>query len=693
MALLTGAVEAVHGYLNSGGDVNATDEKGRSPLILAASRGHRELCHLLVERGADPSQADVQGVNAVAAARARGFSEIVALLETVSPHDLAERDPAPNDFASDGEIASGTAVVTAGTTEPEAPQEETGAASIAYEADAGLAGWEVEGDTTRPPDDPVCAENSALVQQILSKHVPVDRQTGWEDVEIDLPDPRDLMRKRVALPPEQRQALFMLLVEAMRDGRIRADRVEALLSGFPEVADGISWIEGVRIVLADVGVEIDDDPNAPDLIVAATAQDDLRFGDEATAALRYLRHLMSGVSDPLNVYLRTLPAERLSREDEISLGEEMERGNLVVLAALASCPEVITRLRNDLQGVLDGAITPRSILEEDVEKDESSQAEDAENGDESDVSGDCEGLGSRLPVGVAEHIQAILDLCGKSVPDPAVLAAHLYFAGLNDRYFEELHQSASKQDPTGQIEMRVKRGLEKIASARTRLVRANLKLVVFWAHRLGGLPLMDKIQEGNIGLMRAAGKFSYRNGAKFSTYATWWIRQAIFRAAADTGRTIRIPVHVHDTLRKLERAQANAHSESGARIDVEQLARLAELSPERVTRLLKVQKQEVVELESCRETVETICESEAQTQDDVCNRHELREVVRDLLEDMEPRGERIIRMRFGINCDEHTLEEVGEQFGVTRERIRQIEAKTLRKMGSPGRVRRLRECV
>jgi RNA polymerase primary sigma factor len=193
--------------------------------------------------------------------------------------------------------------------------------------------------------------------------------------------------------------------------------------------------------------------------------------------------------------------------------------------------------------------------------------------------------------------------------------------------------------------------------------------------------------------MRAADRFDPRIGAKFSTYAVWWIRQSIMRAAADAGRIIRIPVHVHESLRKIERARLQAQYESGREPDASRIAVLAALPLDTVRKLMKAP-EDPVSIDSEPEVTDAIggmADEEKSSPDAALITSDTQARVREQLGCLEPREEHIIRQRFGIGCDEHTLEEIGQMYGVTRERIRQIEAKALKKLCHPSRVKRLRD--
>jgi RNA polymerase primary sigma factor len=260
---------------------------------------------------------------------------------------------------------------------------------------------------------------------------------------------------------------------------------------------------------------------------------------------------------------------------------------------------------------------------------------------------------------------------------------------------EEFGASASELRRTLEI---ITQAHQEAEAAKKELIEANLRLVVSIAKRYTnrGMQFLDLIQEGNIGLMKAVDKFEYRRGYKFSTYATWWVRQAITRAIADQARTIRIPVHMIETINKLIRTSRQMVQELGREPTNEELAKRLQLPVSKVRKVLRVA-QEPISLETpIGEEEEShlgdfIVDQNGISPSDAVINLNLREQTAQVLKTLTPREEKIIKMRFGLeDGSEHTLEEVGQNFAVTRERIRQIEAKALRKLRHPSRSHRLR---
>jgi RNA polymerase primary sigma factor len=419
--------------------------------------------------------------------------------------------------------------------------------------------------------------------------------------------------------------------------------------------------------------------------------------------------------DPVRVYLREMGAVRLlSRQGEIDLARRMERGKLLMHKALSRSPMV-------WQSTLAFYETVRrdeSLMDDFVEF--ASAEDDVRDGMRADV--------KRILAKFARSHQSLLELEQKLASTPlryTNLRAKLTGQILRGRVrcsqlvrqipfrpaqwkkfriavenaFENQHlTTAGVTAPQLRRWLQVAwRGEAETDAAKAALVEANLRLVVSVAKKYvnRGLHLLDLIQEGNIGLMRAADKFDYHRGFKFSTYATWWIRQAVTRAIADQSRTIRIPVHMNESLSKFLRASRELEKELGRNPKNEEIARRLETTPDKVQHLRTIARDPVsldLPVGSDGESVlgDLIVGRAADSITDPLMAHDMRDETAGVLRMLPPNEEKVLRMRFGIGFDhEYTLEEIGQTFGLTRERIRQIEAVALQRLRSFDNARRL----
>ena len=714
--MLAGAVESVRMHLRAGTDLDATDTQGRSALILAVSRGHHDVCKLLLEAGADPTTKDNAGNDALAMARSCGETTVAELLHRAristaeSQDDKFEIDR----DRSDEESLNGRSRGRMGSTF-ETPEEIT-ARTV---ADAGmrshadgresvdervaeppadyidvfdLSAWQEEIETEAPPDDLSCADEAATLQDAVSRHSPIDTDENWDDVEIDLPQLEQLGRRRSRLRTETRTAVRVLVVEALRNGRVDDDRIRSALAEDDELEDTKrTEIEAnLRLVLGDAGVVIGDEPFTTDTAVEIIDEDEDRFGDVATEAIDFLGRLQSSDADPLAPYLRSLPTDRLTRDDETALGMAIEEGMREVLATIAGSPVVASRLLSDARSVMEGNAPARALFDTASAQEDSDETPSDDTTD--DQENDREPGAAPIPDTLSRYLQAIIELCQRRQVDRAAMAARLFDVGLSAEYREVLQRMAEQDSACENAAIRIRAGLAKANRAKRRFVEANLKLVIWVAKKHGGLPLADRIQAGNIGLMHAVDRFDYRRGAKFSTYAVWWIRQRITRTVADTARIIRLPVHVTDSLRKVERARVLEYARDGRDSDVDRIAALTDLPPDRVRKMLAVPEDPLpMDDPGIMEEVSNIADEGTPSPEKMETDVQMQNLLREQVGRLTPREATILRRRFGIDCDEHTLEEVGKEFGVTRERIRQIEAKALRKLRYPGRTGHLRE--
>lgn len=716
MAVLSGAGESVRLHLRAGADLDATDSHGRTALILAVSRGHLDVCKLLLEAGADPAIKDSEGKDALAVARSFGETGIAELLHGVGAptsvpgdssrsDDRRQADERSGNEACPTYIGIGDRIGEASAVYLIAAAGESNQANGCVLEDGAftkprldnhdefdLSGWQEEIETEAPPDDLSCAGEAVTLQEAVSRHNPIDTDESWDDVEIDLPELEYLGRYRSRVGTETRTAVRVLVLEALRTGRVDGNRVRSALMEDDELEDTKrTEIEAnLRLVLRDAGVVIDDESSTIDAAAEITEEDEERFGDVATQAIELLARLQSSDVDPLASYFRSLPTDLLTRDDETALGIAIEEGIREVLVTIAGSQAVVSRLLSDARSVMEGNISVRALF------DTTGAQEDEDEISSNDTIGDQENEPERsvapIQSALSAHLQAIVDLCQRREVDSTALAARLFDVGLSAEYRETLQCIAEQDSACENATKRISVGLRKVTRAKRRFVETNLKLVIWVARKHGGLPLADRIQAGNMGLMRAVDRFDYRRGTKFSTYAVWWIRQSITRTVADTARIIRVPVHVTESLRKVERARVLAYAKDGCDSDVDLIATLAELPPDRVRKMFAVPEDPLpMDDPGVVEEVCTVPDERAPPPEEVAMVAQMQDLMKHQLDQLVPREATVLRRRFGIDCDEHTLEEVGKEFDVTRERIRQIEAKALRKLRHPIRTEGLRD--
>ena len=455
--------------------------------------------------------------------------------------------------------------------------------------------------------------------------------------------------------------------------------------------------------------------------------------------------------DPVRVYLREMGAvPLLTREGEVTLARKMERGKVRAHKALSRSPLVHQMVVSLMEEVKRGQTDLDEMVDLGVDIEEGTAAQERKAkvvleqfnqvfqlekklGPMFDKYEAAPAINKKLKrKALGKYNRARIDLSIGIRAIPWNIHRWKQFTKNLEHAVEEMNHlsmeveklEAGKQTPTIQTRVRelkrevkkreqiaaasiaelrislhnIRNGESEAERAKKDLVEANLRLVVSVAKKYvnRGLHLLDLIQEGNIGLMRAADKFEYRRGYKFSTYATWWIRQAITRAIADQSRTIRIPVHMNESMNKFLRATRELEKELGRAPTNEEIARRMDIPVEKVQKLKTISRDPVsletpVGRDGESALGDLIEDRWVGSPVDAVIDANVREETANILKTLSPKEEKVIRLRFGIGCErEHTLEEIGQEFDVTRERIRQIEAKALRQLRSPERARHLR---
>lgn len=686
MAALAGVQAAVRLHIQRGDDVNAIDDRGRSPLILAASRGHIETCRILLEAGADPHVLDNNGNDVLSVAKGTGKVGLVLLLR--------EYMSTPPRTPYDEQPPSGGRPM------------EANAETVPDEEPFDLSAWEADAEAQPPPPDETCLAMASALQRDISAHIPIDTDEDWTDVDIDLPNIQRGRRRRSDLDDVDRDAARHLFLIGLHDGSVPRRRITELALGNDGEPD-IVVEERLSLALGDLGVVIDEEDwewHTPGATVLMD-EDSERLANDA---LSFLSELTHQDNDPLRLYVKDIgTGSLLSREDEEALGRDMESGLGNAVTVVAGCASAIREILKVAGEIQLGEVPLGIMVDRDASRSEHDEIDDFTTeeeavgpeapGEEEEADGGV-AAASTLPPELSARIESIRQLLpGMPQADRDAMPDLLRGLGLSWGFLEHLRDvlRRSGTDPTAHKALSL--ALDQADSARRRMTEANLRLVISVAKRYGrrGLPFLDLIQEGNIGLMKAVEKFEYQRGFKFSTYATWWIRQAVTRAIADQARLVRVPVHMVATINQVERAREEIEAATGHSVDAQAIASRLSVPLEKVAKALRASR-ETVSLEAPAgevdgPTIGEILVAATPEPEAWAMQGALRNELDRQLATLPPKETEVLRMRFGLgDSDDRTLEEIGHVYGVTRERIRQIEAQALRRLQHPSRANSLR---
>lgn len=642
-AIQNGNSPLVAEYLARGGDINAPDQRGRTPLMLAASRGHMELCRMLLECGADSSLRDNEGYTALEIAQHEGGRNVVHLIESHLP------SPAQGSIPDDpDDSASGL-----------------------------LDAWMPEIEVVAPIEDIAIRVHVLASQDGMQAGRPVDRDADWGDLEIDLPEPDGLEIERAFQREDLQELLAALIGEARLRGAYRPSLAAAVAIELDGEVDG-DVFQNISQVLGDIGCIPEEDEE--EWGNGCPLSEEWRGDDTTEDCLRYLRDLQSLTNDPyVHLKKEVKLSVLLDREGEERIGRLISLAIKDACDAIASEDRVLAVLVD-----LDRLVQEEPYLAGRISRLLEGTEEDTDAPLEEEEEVTCPtGITSQFRTRLAEAILAyrqVTQTGHRNAAPEAIEKLELTVLGI--RVIQKGLAVA------GVLNKQLNGAIERATRLKFEMFFANVRLAVSVAEKYGWskIPRMDRIQEAYIGLLKAIDKFDFGRGIKFSTYATWWLRQSVTRAIADKERAIRIPVHVLEKVSKLASAARASGSDTALSMPISQLSSMTSLSEAEIVKALRI----VEDPALWEDSPDAFAASMSLADDDesplaFAERLEMERIVRECVDRLPTREAEVIKHRFGLlDTGEKTLEEVGRLYDLTRERIRQIESKALLKLQNRG---------
>lgn len=747
LAVVTGVARAVQAHIARGDDLNARDSKGLTPLMLAAAKNKAAICKILLEAGADSNLQDPEGKTAHEIARSVGAEEAAAviaelkiqpieqvktdalsILETVR-HDETDEQASDNLANHDGAYGPPTTVnidienaeqtgaipqgqfLTEKLTGEEYPTTIKRDAKLVVQTDGDqasslvasdddlefdLTGWEAEEERPPPAGDPVVSVVAGATQAAISLHVPVNTYVEWIDVDAFLPD-KALPVARAA-DTETRSKIRRLLLRAIRE-RVVSDQEVDELSFNEDGTKNTDSRELLQMIINDLGAEIDDwmGPESS-WVISRSFETSAELPEEEAIldeALEFIDTVDGHRNEPLRAYQREFQQIPLiTPEEEVALGQLMEKSLDAALDALATWNLGISRTIEAGMDVMDGVkpISSMSYREAEAESDSDDEMVDLDGAAVEFISETDFLLKDKRAFGEPSFSQAINELARHAVDagvknlDTNYVREALSVLNLSRSFLVELAEIPDSSLTGGRVAY--VSAIAEYLKAREAMTCANLKLAFHIGKKYlySGLSLDDLTQEANLGLLKAVDKYDWRRGFRFSTYATWWIRQQVSRYVADKGRTIRVPVHIHEKIQRLRRSIDEFEKSNGRSANIEELTKLVDMPPQTVSGILRllpdaISLNDVSIDEFGSAGVEDFFVSPDPME--IISALEIAKVVNNILDTLEVKQAKVIRLRYGIGGDDPmTLDEVGKCLNLTRERIRQIESKILKDLKS-----------
>ncbi|MFG1430457.1 sigma-70 family RNA polymerase sigma factor [Xanthobacter sp. V2C-8] len=675
MALVSGPPALVLTHLRRGADVNARDADGATPLMIAMARGRADICQLLLDEGADPRLIDQAGRSALSYAQPDADWPAGLAFSSSNDETMSEPDV----------ILEADSLAPESNLSEAANDQRHGESSL---VDLDLGGWEPEAASVAPFDDMAMRQASTGLQVEIARHRVIDRDPDWVDVDIDLPM---LAPRRVRNPVRLREMerLRRGFRQALLQGSYAPEEIQALLTGDPDDDEGtLRRLDAAFGTLAALGTVREEWVHWRPAGSPARGRLSPETIDEACEYFE----LHWSCEDIVDASIRRLARfPPLKAEEDRQAWRRYDLALQALCAAITESPSACAELAQELRTQARRLFWTDSNSEHDEDKEDSADGQTDE--DEEDLVCD------ESPA----HVWSDDQLAGTAALLIQLSQPHgTDHSDLRDAFLAEVQErrlpgSLLIAIPSLTAEAGARSALATFLKARDVLFDTNSRLAMWLARRYGWsrLPLEDRYQEASQGLLKAIDRFDPRRGNKFSTYAVWWIRQSVTRAIADLDRVIRLPVHLQETLRRVDLQTGALTYELGRDPTPAELAVRLAMPEDRLVKLLRgrtdaIAFDDLPPAEGDEETARTFVDEEANPERIVA-RSQLEEILAEILLELSPREERIVRQRFGLKLpSDMTLEEIGTEIEVTRERIRQIEAKALRRMAGPAKSRRLR---
>lgn len=658
LAAISGVEVAISHHIRRGDDLNAKDVSGATPLILAAVKKRTAAVRLLLDAGADPTLLDANGLDALAHASAVNCTEIINILSEALGKTLGTTSV--NNSEPELEQIVGS--------QPVAFTQNGGSEEISFESD-----WETDDETFSPEGDDTVVETIKKLHSSIGRHKPITNDEDWTDVDLYLPD----KAASIAID-EIEESVRLLILTILREGFIS----ENALADVCCKIDGTRDEEAERLltfVVTQIGGRVVEWTQKEEPL---WEEDNLENENLVDEAMEFVKQLASHWNNPSRFYAKELRSELLNAKEEKALAQEMEEAASVALAGLAQWQNGLSELFNAADMVMKGQAEESefSVAIEQLHDENSNDCIEIPDNDYEEIN-----------IEDQEHISGFLSAVSELRASEGNIQGRinaLKQIQLTRPFINKLVHFAS-EDPNGTVFLNA---IKRHSAARERMTRCNLRLALSIAKKFmwSDLPLDDLVQEANIGLMKAVEKYDWRKGFRFSTYATWWIRQQVSRAIADTARVVRAPVHIQEVAKRIIKERNKIELQRGkAETDFQTAQRIG--MPLSKTKLVL----------SLLDNIESLDDLDQQTGctrinllEDTDNdpaafteKMALRSILLSMLNELSEKSRDVLIFRFGLSGqDSETLEEIGQRFGLTRERIRQIESKALSKLSLPNKM-------